>query len=144
MKITKSLSDLWGGWLSNGKAVPAGPYATFTFVKETILPDLTEIGFAVPSQRSLGHVLVFGLESLPTKYLQTREVHCCFFYHIVNLIWVPVIQYMEKLIANTGAPECEWTSQLECNHKALLAYMAGVIVDANESMGIDCWVLFIK
>ena len=108
------------------------------------LPDLSGKGFAVPSQRSLGHVLGFGLESLPTKVWQNREVHCCSFDHIVNLIWVPVIQYMEKLIANQGTPECEWTSKLEWDHTALLAEMAGVIVDANENMDIDCWVLFIK
>ena len=101
-------------------------YVAFTFVKETILPELTILGFAVPSQRSLCNVLVFGLESLPTKVCiqNSKEVHCCSFGHIVNLIWVPVIQYMEKLIANPGTPECEWTSQLECNHKALLAEMA--------------------
>ena len=122
-----SLSDLWGSWLSNGKAVHAETYVTFTFVKETILPYLTDKGFAVPSQRSLGHALAFGLDSLPTKVIVIKEVQCCSFAHIVNLIWVPVIQYMEKLIANPGAPECEWTSQLECNHKALLAEMAGVL-----------------
>ena len=124
MKMKLNLSDLWGDWLSNGTSVPAGPYVTFTFAKETILPDLTGTGFAVPSQRSLGHVLVFGLESLPTKVWHSREVHCCSFDHIVNLIWVTVIQCMEKLIANPGTPEREWTSPLECNHKALLAEMA--------------------
>ena len=139
-----SLSDLWGDWLSNGKAVPARTYVTLTFVKETILPYLTDQGFAVPSQRSLGHALAFGLDSLPTNVIVVKEVQCCSFAHIVNLIWVPVIQYMEKLIANPGAPECEWTSQLECNHKALLAEMAGVSVDANENMDIDGWVLFLK
>ena len=139
----KSLSDLWEDWLSNGKA-PEGPSVTFTFVERTILPELTMLGFAVPSQRSLCNVLVFGLESLPTKVcIQNRkEVHCCSFGHIVNLIWVPVIQYMEKQLANPGTPE--WTSLLECNQRALVAEMAGIILDANENMDIDSWVLFIK
>ena len=98
----------------------------------------------MPSRRSLEGALATNLEPVPTKdFGRTRtQGKACSFAHLLNLIWLPVIDPME-LCEHQPAPQ--WTEQLGLHHSALLAEMAGYAPgDADTPMSLNEWVGYMK
>ena len=113
----------------------------FTFVRDVVLQDLKKEGFIVPAHRALKKVLTTGLEALPTKMVANKNVAFCSFDRVLNLFWMPVLEYFEAF-ANDTAPE--WTKTLALHHSALLAEMAGAIASGNEALSMDDWLQFLQ
>ena len=98
----------------------------------------------MPSRRSLDEALARNLEPMPTKdFGSTRtKGRACSFAHLMNLIWAPVIEYME-LCEHQPAPQ--WTEQLGLHHSVLLAEMPMYVPGgADTSMDLDQWAEFTK
>ena len=136
--MKQSPTDRWGAWLEDGGFESL---VSYTFVRDTICIQLRDDGFALPVVRSLQQALAAGLEALPTKLVEGHQRICCSFANVLNLIWVPVLEYLDSFILE-AAPEC--TDKVAVNQKALLSEMAGVVVSADESMNMDKWIEFIK
>ena len=109
---------------------------SYKFLQEVIWPVLTEAGFATPPRRSLQAALAAGLEALPTRRFFQTDGQCCSFAHVLNLLWAPLLEYLELC---THEPGPEWTKQLALHHSALLTEMAGIVPGADEPMDIDMW-----
>ena len=114
---------------------------SFTFVRDVVCPQLRKEGFAVPARLSLVGTLEAGLTNLPTRMSCGHMRTYCSFAHVLNLFWMPLIEYMD---ACTSEPAPVWTKNLALNHTALLAEMAGIVMGADEPLGMDKWVELIK
>ena len=109
----------------------------YNFVKDVIWNE----GFAVPVRRSLQQALAAGLETLSTKLMNERISICTSFEHVLNLLWAPLLEYMDSFTSE-AAPG--WTENLALNHTALLSEMAGIVMSADEPMEMDKWIEFIR
>ena len=134
-----SPTERWGAWLAAAKTDEN--MLMYTFVRDVVMQDLKKEGFAVPAQRALKEVLTTGLEALPTKSVGNREVTFCSFAHVLNLLWLPVLEYMEAF-SNDTVPE--WTKTLALHHSAVLAEMAGAMPGANKALSMDDWLKFLQ
>ena len=56
--------------------------------------------------------------------------------HVLNLVWLPVIEHINDL--SEGRPAA-WTSTLTKHQDLLVAEMAGVVLEAAETMPVDEW-----
>ena len=65
----------------------------------------------------------------------------CTFVHFLNLLWRPIIDYIED-IADGGTPE--WTEILQKHQEALLAEMAGTVDSAEEILDFGDWVELVR
>ena len=143
--MKESLSDLWGAWVASARdAGSTCEYQiSYHFLHETIVPALREKGFQMPSRRSCVAALTANLEPLPTRRFGQKEKEglCCSFAHLLNLIWAPVLEYMESCVHQ---PAPEWTEQLDLHHSALRAEMTGVVTEADTPMDIDQFVEHLK
>ena len=81
-----------------------------------------------------------GLEPLVVGRWQMPGAPCGF-EHVLNLLWSPILEYMDALTDN-AAPE--WSERLALNHAALVAEMRGIVVNANKPMVMDTWIEFIQ
>ena len=133
--MKESLTDLWGAWMQ-----AAGHGSTFQrmlskeFFERQALPALAKAGFKTTSRKSLSTALAAGLDPLPSGTFWHREGLCVSFAHVLNLIWAPVIEYIE-LCAHDPAPE--WTAQLALHEAAVLSEMAGAVMGAQQPMEMD-------
>ena len=116
-------------------------------VQTIVKPELDKEGFAVPARRSLEEALTAGLEALPRKTLFQKGrpaeegVALCSFAHLLNLFWVPVVEYVDSLTPES-APDM--TQALALNQAVLVAEMAGTVPGADETLDIDSWLEFIR
>ena len=129
----------WGDWLEAAGAKEN--MVSFTFVRDVVCPQLRKEGFAVPARLSLVGTLEAGLTNLPTRMSCGHMRTYCSFAHVLNLFWMPLIEYMD---ACTSEPAPVWTKNLALNHTALLAEMAGIVMGADEPLGMDKWIEFIQ
>ena len=104
------------------------------------MPGLIEKGFKTPSTRTLQKTLERGVGDLPVKKVH-KDTLCCSFAHVMNLIWAPILEYLE-CITPEAAPA--WTQQLDLHHSVLVAEMAGTVPGADEPMDMDMWCDHIK
>ena len=130
--MTESLTDRWATWLSSLTGPGAKSHVALRTVQTVIWPDLKQDGFAVPVRTSLQTCLTAGLADPGGTYN---------FAHVVNLIWMPLLQYMDSCASDS---EPEWTEHLNTNHAALLHEMTGTIESPDEHLDIDTWVDYIK
>ena len=56
--------------------------------------------------------------------------------HVLNLAWLPLIEHINAL--SEGRPAA-WTSTLAKHQDLLVAEMAGVVLEAAETMPVDEW-----
>jgi len=134
------LTDQWGAWVAAAETRSCENLLPFKFVERDILPALQEQGFVVPSQRTLRKILEQDAGPLPS-WQGCRETTGCSFAHLVNLVWRPVLNYMDSC-TSTGAPD--WTEALGKHHDALVAEMAGNVSGVEETMDMDTWIEDLK
>ena len=113
----------------------------FKHFERVILPALLEEGFAVPSRRDLERALTSGLEPLQKEMVGRNQCRLCSFHHLLNLLWQPIIDYIEAL-SQDAAPD--WTQSLGLNQAAIVSEMQGLFPGAEESMDMDQWVELIQ
>ena len=70
-----------------------------------------------------------------------HDCQVCSFEHLLNLLWHPVIEYLEALSEN-AAPK--WTKSLGLNQAAILSEMHGLVAQAEETLEMDLWIEFIQ
>ena len=144
MKLEETLTDLWGAWVAEGGPANTSEHLmSFRFLQRVVAPALAKKGFAMPSFRSFAEVLTSGLEPLPTKSFGPRESlgTACSFAHLLHLLWVPVLEYMDAC-GHEAAPE--WTEQLDMHQSVVLGEMTGLVPGADTPMDIDSWVMYIQ
>ena len=111
-------------------------------MERAVLPELTKAGFRTPSYRTLASALTTDLEALQTtKTSKGTDMRLCGFAHFVNLLWVPVLEYMDSL---TSGASPEWTEDLARNYSALGMEMVGIVANADEPLDIDTFANRIK
>ena len=140
------LTDLWGAWFEAAREAGStcDHSVSCKFLQSVVVPALTKAGLAVPARRSLEEVITTNLEPLPTKSFGSRskEGKACSFEHVVSLIWLPAIEFME-LCEHQPAPQ--WTEQHGLHHSVVLAEMAGYVPGgANTPMDMNQFVEYMK
>ena len=85
--------------------------------------------------------LTKDLEKLPEIEYCGRRGQECSFIHFLNLVWQPVLRYVEHL----GAGEqVAWTKALQIHHDALVREMKGIVLVASAPLPVNEWIAFIK
>ena len=114
-------------------------------MERTVLKDLVKLGYTVPAQRTLVDTLTAGLEPLSVVASEKRGQHgettLCSFEHFLNLLWRPLIDFIE---ACDRGIDPQWTESLGLHDKALLSEMQGVLASADKALDMDAWVAFIQ
>jgi hypothetical protein len=72
---------------------------------------------------------------------QHGETTLCSFEHFLNLLWRPLIDFIE---ACDRGIDLQWTESLGLHEKALLSEMQGVLASADKALDMDAWVAFIQ
>ena len=144
--MKESLTEPWSAWIEAARK--AGSTCEHSvpckFLQSVVAPALTKAGLAVTSRRSLEEVIATNLEPVPTKVFgsKSKEGKACSFAHLLNLIWLPVIEYME-LCEHQPAPL--WTKQLGLHQSVLLAEMEGYAPGgADTPMDLNEWARCMK
>ena len=139
-----SLTDMWCFWVETaGPSISCGNWVTLSFMTKNIWPELQRAGFEVPARRALDESLVKGLEDLPKKMCGEQDYvprDCCSFAHLMNLLWLPMLEYMDACACSTTP---EWTGRLCCNHTALVKEMRGLVPQPEEVLDIGEWAAYI-
>jgi hypothetical protein len=139
----KTPTERWGTYLEAavGEAHALDGHVLYKFMEANIWRDLQKEGFAVPPRRALMSTLTAGLEPLPVVQIGTHACTVCSFEYVLNLLWYPIIQYIEALGKN-AAPQ--WTQSLGLNQDAILSEMHGIVSSPDEALTMDLWVEFIQ
>ena len=142
--MKESLTESWCGWVEKaGSGRSHKHMITLKFLESQILPELTKAGFATCTRRQLEAALTSGVGELPFLPLQHGGPPAlgCSFAHVVNLLWNPILQFMDSC---TASRSCEWTKELAANHSAVVAEMAGNVLGADEAVDMDTWVEYMR
>ena len=108
-----SLTDRWAAWLSHDAG---GDYTVLLrFLENEGKAELADNGFAVPSRRQVEAFLQAGLEPLPERTgtpvlfpgLNGRTSTVCSYAHLLNLVWQPIMCYIEGIV---NGEEPTWTA----------------------------------
>ena len=67
--------------------------------------------------------------------------YLCSFYHLLNMVWQPLLRYIEGL-DNAESPS--WTKELQCHQDILTLEMVGIVPSVREPLSIDDWVELIR
>ena len=122
--MSESLSEQWAAWVDQVSRRSLGGTGsandvTLTNVVRVACPALKGRGFLVPSRSSIEEELVKGIHSLPVRIHSTD----CTFPHFLNLVWQPIIKYIEAL----GTPDKrDWSQELTVHSEALAKEMRGI------------------
>ena len=137
-KDAKTPTELWDGYLEDHD----GHDVSLRFMGRTIIPALTKLGYEVSTRASLPDTLTAGLEPLEIgPGPEGHQSHRCSFPHFLNLLWQPLITFVEALGEDVGTP---WTDCLALHQNAILSEMHGILGSADESLDMDTWVEFIR
>ena len=110
-----SLSERWQHWLrccSTSETSTHHGALTFGYVKSVVRSSLEKEGFDVPRLCEFKEALEDGLNPIvrqATPGVHGLGMHGVSFVHFVNLLWRPMVQYLESFVAGRPAP---WTSKL--------------------------------
>ena len=88
----------------------------------------------MPTQRSANEILLSIAHP-------SSDIEIYSFWHIVNLVWQPLIMYIEALAARE---QPEWTCELAVNDEALQLEMQGTVLHADKHLSVDDWHRFIQ
>ena len=134
----KSLTDRWTSWLEQCSFMETG-LLSLKFIQDCALRDLRNDGFQVPPQKRVLASLVVNLPPLePTPSPAGPPVHWCAQFHLLNLLWLPVVKYIESLSLNLDEPEPKVHQEL------LLLEMEGIIASPEEVLSTDAWVEYLQ
>ena len=142
--MKKSLTERWGTWL---EACGHDDAVTYPMLRDVILPELKQNGFEVPGPKTLQATLTSGLGDLPKLHGISRGgrgtggTRMCGFAHILNLLWAPLLEYLESITAEASP---KWTESLAANQACILLEMSGTVPGADECLEIDKWIDLIK
>ena len=144
--MKESLTERWYAWVEAAKEAGSarGDSISLYYLQENLAPALAKAGLAAPSRRSLEEALASNLEPAPTQGFghKNKEGKAYSFAHLLNLIWLPVIEFMEQC---QHQPAPQWTEQLGLHHSALVAEMEGYAPDGVDTpMDLDEWVGYMK
>ena len=148
----KNMIDRWTEWLEKDETLNSlegdRSAATFKYLGRTVRNELGVEGFEMPLHRRLKHALEEGFEPLPavpsrTKQKGGAEVRVCTFVHFLNMLWQPVLRYLESLLSLGKAPPTEWTAGLQMNYAALGVEMSP-LGSFTDVMPEDEWADFIS
>ena len=126
----RSPTDWWMAYLeaAAGQNKVYQEKIIYGHVERVLLPQLHKEGFAVPPRRTLERALTTGLEPLQQQLVGQRQCKMCSFEHFLNLLWLPIIEYIEDL-AKDKAPD--WTESLALNQAAIMLEMQGLVPGAE-------------
>ena len=136
----ESLTNMWQKYLkaSEGKnAVHEGEVPVKHCV-EMILPDFKKIGFAAPMEHQFESALTAGL-GCPVRSCPSgrNSYKTCTFYHFLNLVWQPILKYIEAL---SREEPVQWTNTLEIHQTAIQSEMEGIVPSPADTLAMDQWV----
>ena len=138
-----SLTERWASWVDSAQSVRDGECLhPWTF--ERLVPELRDAGFATPVKRKLATAFHVGLLAPHEPSLDSDLACGVSFWHLVNLVWQPLLKYIETLENLEAGQEPAWTSELEVNAAALQVEMEGIVLSAAEHLSMDDWVDFIR
>ena len=122
----KNMIDRWTGWLETDEILNSlegdRSAVTLKYLDRTVRNELGVEGFEMPVRSRLKHALEEGLEPLPAVPSRTKQgavVMVCTFVHFLNMLWQPVLRYLESLLSLGKAQPPEWTAGLQMNYAAL-------------------------
>ena len=134
------LTDRWSSWVD-----AHGPGDGFTLqvtkVKQVLVAQLKADDFEVPGRSEVEEALTANLEELTTSTYHNRDGRHCSYYHLLNLVWQPILRYIEKLAIGE---DTKWSKSLGVNHEALSLEMDGVVTGCQRVMHMDEWFDFVK
>ena len=81
-----------------------------------------------------------NLEDLPV-HRSEKTTKACSFYHILNLLWHPILRYIETL---GTSKHMKWSKALAQNHEALCREMEGIVCAFADPLPVDDWFEFIQ
>ena len=145
-----SLTERWSSWWEEHRGDTRSSsttaelcYLPLRFVERVVTGCLRKAAFQVPSTRQLQPVLEDNLEPLVegTCPLSGKPQKQCTVVHLLNMVWLPVLQYIEALLKDRTTP---WTSTLAKHQELLILEMQGVVTQPDESMPIDDWMQFMQ
>ena len=140
--MSQSLSEQWAAWVdqfsrrSLGWTGSANDVA-LTNVVRVACPALKGRGFLVPSRNGIEEELAKGTHQLPVG-IHSKD---CTFPHFLNLVWQPIIKYIEAL---GTADKRDWSQELTVHSQALAKEMEGMVVSPTEAMPFDDWIAYIQ
>ena len=139
-----SLSERWLHWLRcSGTSTHHGAL-TLGYVKSVVRSGLEKEGFEVPRLCEFKEGLEDGLQPIvrqATPGVHGLGMHCVSFVHFVNLLWRPMVQYLESFVAGRPAP---WTSKLAKHAGVLVLEMRGLVPEPDTSLIMDDWLLYVQ
>ena len=129
--MQETLTERWSGWVRAARESCFGDRMPLYILVRKVVPDLLKLGYMVPERLTLQTIMEQGAEPLSNKdmehgenWIQRPTKNCCSFAHVLNLVWVPVLEYMDSCTS----PEAPvWTKALGNNHTALVAEMTGIV-----------------
>ena len=111
-------------------------------VERVVLPALKKAGLPTTTRRGALAALTDGLADLPIGGPQSKpDVPMCTFAHFLNLVWACLLEYLDSC-TSSAAPD--WTPELALCQSVLSTEMKGIVMDTDESLDFDAWVLSVQ
>ena len=117
--------------------------APLTYMERTMHCNLKKEGLDVPFQKNIKMDMMAGLDEPPlvSPPHGGPGITMCTFVHFLNLIWQPVLRYMENLfqgLTTTKSPE------VHMNETSLNLEMNGVVPGPDEPLSMEEWSAFMR
>ena len=147
--MSESLSDLWSRWLSSAGTSGTSRHLvvlSLKYVERAVLSSLAGEGFEVPRQRALKETLEHGLKPIlrqagPVQGAVQQARTEVTFVHFVNMVWRPLLEYIEALVAGRPAP---WSSKLSKHADVLILEMQGLVSEPDTTLIMDDWLIYVQ
>ena len=88
------------------------------------MPQLKAHGFSIPALNKLEEAVTAGIGNLQVTMFKGSECSRLSFSHFVNLVWQPLLSYLDKL---SIGEEVAWVETLEVHQTALCLEMEGIV-----------------
>ena len=116
------------------------------YIEREVLRSLANEGFDVPGRRAVKETLEHGLKPIvrqagPVQGAVQQARTEVSFVHFVNMLWRPLLEYIEALVAGRPAP---WTSKLAKHAGVLVLEMRGLVSEPDTSLIMDDWLLYVQ
>ena len=139
----ESLSDRWTSWWSRSSSASTGSFALpLWFFEHDVRNELKQEGVRVPVRRLCEDVLCKDLEPLSERMCDVghRSQKLVTLLHVLNLIWQPILDYVEELAEHDFALARPSDKSLELLHLE----MAEVLPDPQAHLVMDEWIGFVQ
>ena len=96
----EDLTSAWAGWLKEHQETGCPSFClNLETCKRQMLQNLRKKGFAVPARRGVRTSLETDVEPLvQTTRQKGGPVNICTFWHLLNMLWQPILTYLEDLL----------------------------------------------